>query len=68
VKGTKITFYYFLSYKGDMTKDNDYDNVPLVMDVTDDDQAKPTYLKNDVWVFDTCLTTWSKLSFKSKVP
>ena len=50
-------------YKVDLSKDNDYDMIAIETDNEDEDN-KPVYPKNDVWIFESVLRSWTKLQFR----
>ncbi|CAD8082225.1 unnamed protein product [Paramecium sonneborni] len=58
-------------YQFDQQKDNEEEAIE--QDQEDnmqnlDEEEKPIYPKNDIWIFETVMRTWSKLVPKSKTP
>ena len=46
--------------KCDIPRDND-DPIAMETEEPEDDENKPVYPKNDVWVFESQLRMWTKL-------
>lgn len=44
----------------DLATDND-ENLKIDIEDKKDDEDEPVYPKNDIWIFETVLKTWTKL-------
>ncbi|CAD8107503.1 unnamed protein product [Paramecium primaurelia] len=57
-------------YQYDQQKDNEEEAIEQDQDDDQniDEEEKPIFPKNDIWIFETLMRTWSKLQPKSKTP